>query len=266
MITLDSKGWTVENPDEDKTWELAIVGGNEPGGMAAYMNIKSYSGFGERDKLISPIINLSDYNEAKLEFQFAYAQRFPQYTDSLIVYISLDCGTELIRLLALGEDTANMFATAPPTTNAFYPASPDHWCGSDENPQCASIDLTDWVGNPNVQIVFESYNGYGNNIFVDNVTVEGTLSSIKNNQTEFESAMVYPNPSQGKFTIAFFDFDQEVTVSLMDLNGKVLFTDLVDCGSRTCFLYYDGEFLAKGVYLLNIQSGTNRITKKIILK
>ena len=42
--TFDSKAWTIDNPDGEKTWEITSVGGNEPGTKAAYVNIKSYNG------------------------------------------------------------------------------------------------------------------------------------------------------------------------------------------------------------------------------
>ncbi len=175
------KAWTIENPDTAKTWEIRTVDGNEPGNYAAYVNIKNYNGMSERDRLISPLINLTYYNEAFVEFQYAYAQRFPQYTDSLIVYLSTGCGDELIRLLAMGEDSLNQFATVPPTAMNFVPELADDWCGAGNNPECINVDLTPWAGNPNLQIVFESYNGFGNNIYIDNVKIDGTLSGVNEN-------------------------------------------------------------------------------------
>jgi PKD repeat protein len=265
-ITLADKGWSVENPDEGRTWEIAIVGGNQPGGLAAYMKIKNCPGFGERDRLISPLINLSDYNEATLEFQFAYAQRFPQYTDSLIVYISLDCGSNLIRLLALGEDSTHQFATVPPTTTTFYPAVPEDWCGAEINPECISLDLTEWVGNPNVQIVFESYNGYGNNIFVDNVLIDGTLSEVKDMKYNLNRLSVFPNPASGSFTLNLNGFNEIVTVKLISMNGTVVLSDKIDCKSPISSRHYNVESLTKGVYLIYFQSEKERFTQKFILK
>ncbi|MCD4730451.1 MAG: choice-of-anchor J domain-containing protein [Bacteroidales bacterium] len=265
-VTLAGRGWTVENPDEDKTWEMASVGGNQPGGLAAYMNIKSYSAFGERDRLISPLINLSDYNEATLEFQFAYAQRFPQYTDSLIVYISLDCGSELVRLLALGEDGSNQFATVPPMSNAFYPASAGDWCGAETGPECITLNLQEWVGNPNVQIVFESYNGYGNNIFIDNVLVEGTVSNVDELKHALNQIWIFPNPSSGAFTMNLKGINEIVTIQLIGLDGKVFFEDKFDRNSPVFSKQYDLNFLKSGIYLLHLQSEKEQITHKIILR
>ena len=265
-LTLADKGWTVENPDGDKTWEMASVGGNGPGNLAAYMNIKSYSAFGERDWLFSPMINLSGYSDANLEFQYAYAQRFPQYTDSLIVYISLDCGSELVRLLALGEDGSNQFATVPPMSDAFYPASAGDWCGAETGPECITLNLQEWVGNPNVQIVFESYNGYGNNIFIDNVVVEGTVSNIDETKHNLNQMSVYPNPSSGSFTVNLKGFDEIVTIQLIGLDGKVYHTDIIDCHSAKFSKQYNFENLKSGIYLLHVKSERDQFTQKLIIK
>ena len=265
-ITLGERGWTVENPDEDKTWEIASVGGTDPGGLAAYVNIKSYSGYGERDRLISPIINLSDYNQASLQFQFAYAQRFPQYTDSLIVFISRDCGSDLIRVLSLGEDTSNQFATVPPMSDAFYPATPGEWCGAENNPECITVDLTEWVGNPNVQIVFESYNGYGNNIFVDNILIEGTLSEVKETKSGSNRISVFPNPTSGSLTLSLNDFNEIVTLKIISINGTIVLTDIIDCRSPISSRQYNVDFLTKGIYLIYLRSENDSFTQKFILK
>lgn len=265
-FTLLDKGWTVENPDEGKTWEVTAVGGNEPGGLAAFINIKNYNGFGERDRLFSPLINLSDYNVANLEFQYAYAQRFPQYTDSLIVYVSLDCGAELIRLLALGESGSMFFATVPPTSETFYPAVPGDWCGAENNPECINLDLSEWVGNPNVQIVFESYNGYGNNIFIDNVIIEGILSDIEDSQQNTNQLSVFPNPAKGTINIELNGFKEMVNIQLINLNGQEVFTDKVDCNSLIFSKQYNIDFLTGGIYLIYMQSSKGQFVRKVVLR
>ncbi len=196
-----NKAWTIENPDNEKTWEITTVAGSEPGTKAASVNIKSYNGLYERDRLITPLINLNDYNQATLEFQFAYAQRFAQYTDSLIVYITDGCGQQLYRLVSLGEDSLHQFATAPVTMLNFVPQSTEDWCGAEGDPACISIDLTPWAGISDLKIVFETFNGFGNNIFIDNVKIDGTLSEISKVQTETDPVSLFPNPSGGAFIL-----------------------------------------------------------------
>ncbi|RLD54672.1 MAG: hypothetical protein DRJ05_14215, partial [Bacteroidetes bacterium] len=156
--SFNTKSWIIENDDDDKTWEITNVAGNGPGNLAAYVNIKNYGGFEERDRLISPLINLSANEFAFLEFEHAYGQRFAEYTDSLNVYISDDCGQTWKNLLRLGEDGSGIFATVEPSSVEFIPATSNEWCmGAGEEGNCYLLNLTEWAGSANVRIMFESY-------------------------------------------------------------------------------------------------------------
>ena len=258
--------WTIENPDNKKTWTLTTVAGSEPGDISAYVNIKNYNGMSERDRLISPLINLSDYNEAYVEFQYAYAQRFAQYTDSLIVYLSTGCGDDLIRLLAMGEDSLNQFATVPPTGMNFIPESADDWCGAGNNPECININLTTWVGNPDIQIVFESYNGFGNNIFIDNVKIDGTLSAIDEIGNVSDKLNVYPNPTNGSFTVQLKNVTGIAELKLLNITGQVILTDQIDCSEYVTLKRFNLDKLNNGIYLVQVQTMDELLTCKIVIK
>ena len=102
--SLKSNNWTIENPDNEITWDLYTIGGTTPGKMAAGIDFSNYTSITERDRLITPTINLEGLSVASLEFQYAYAQRHLNLTDSLIVYVSADCGNNWTRVYANGED------------------------------------------------------------------------------------------------------------------------------------------------------------------
>jgi len=50
-VVLDEV-WTIETPNEKATWELAEVGGNEPGVIAARVNFREIVSFGQVENLI----------------------------------------------------------------------------------------------------------------------------------------------------------------------------------------------------------------------
>ncbi len=264
-LFFNSKSWTIENPDNSKTWEIKTVGGNEPGTSAACVNIKSYNGLYERDRLISPLINLKDYTEATLEFQFAYAQRLPQYTDSLIVYIADDCGYLLHRLLSLGEDSLHQFATAPPTPSNFLPQSADDWCGADGNPPCISIDLTPWAGVPNLKIVFETFNSFGNNIFVDNVMINGVLSNTNEVKSGTDAISIFPNPSGGSFTLRLNDINGPVNLKISDLSGRMVYQSSFN-SPENYNQSIDLTNKGRGIYIIEIRDKTNVWVRKMVVK
>lgn len=263
--TLGAKNWAIENPDSSKTWDIVMVEGNDPGEKAAYVNIKNYIGLGQRDRLFSPLINLTDYRDAAFEFQYAYAQRFPQYTDSLIVFLTYDCGSQWVRLLQFGQDSLGNFATADPTTGNFIPQTPEDWCGAEGGPECPAIDLTPWKGYPDLHIVFESYVGFGNNIFIDNVKIEGTLSGISTPVNNSEEIAIFPNPTGGSFTVKLNDITGPVKIGISDLTGRVVYNSELSAdhnGSAS----FDISEKGKGVYLVQISNGERVWIGKVIVK
>jgi PKD repeat protein len=262
---LSDRYWQTVNPDSSKTWELVMVEGNDPGEKAAYVNIKNYIGLSQRDQLVSPLINLTDYREATLEFQYAYAQRFPQYTDSLIVYLAYDCGSQFVRLLSLGQDSLMNFATADPTTNNFIPQSENDWCGSEGNPACPVLDLTPWKGYPDLRIVFESYNGFGNNLFIDNVSIEGTLSGTGETAVIPDEIHIYPNPTEGSFTVKTKDYAGPLNILITDMTGR-----FIQCqdypGGINKAVKFDISGKGKGIYLIEIATSNKSWIRKLIVK
>jgi PKD repeat protein len=259
-------GWTIENPDGGKTWDMVQVGGTQPGNLAAYVNIKNYAGLSERDRLISPPMNFYGYKDVSLSFQYAYSQRFAQYTDSLIVYVSADCGDNWQRLLVLGEDGAGSFATAGPTTLDFIPASTGDWCGSDANPACLSLDLSEWSGQSNIKVMFETYNGFGNNILIDNVQVEGTISSVKPVAGSNAQITVFPNPSDGNISLLVEGLTGELKISILDITGRIVLQDVNSASGQERTIHYNLQDRKSGVYFISVENNGNRYVQKFLVR
>jgi PKD repeat protein len=254
-------GWTIDNPDGEKTWEMTTIDGNGSGEVAAFVNIKSYNGLAERDRLISPPLNFYGFKEVTLDFEYAYAQRFAQYTDSLIVFVSGDCGESWIRMLQLGEDGSGTFATTEPTTNNFIPFTSDEWCGSESGPACITLDLSAWSGMNNIRVMFETYNGYGNNIILDNVQLQGEVNAVN----EVENALdisVYPNPSAGLINIDLPNNGKNSLIQVISVSGQVI----LERQAHNDLEEIDLRSFEKGIYLVKVMGEQGTAVKKILLK
>lgn len=82
----------------------------------------------------------------------------------------------------------------------------------------------------------------------------------------FANLSVYPNPSKGKISVNFvMNSSDEVLIELFDLRGRKIqesnFQELGTNFSRE--LNY--QSVAKGLYILKIENGQNRISKKVII-
>lgn len=182
--TFATKGWTVVNPDVSTTWNIVTTAGQQAGTKSATVDFFNYATTGERDGIVTPTLNLQGLSSATLSFEYAY-KRYnnngtPNPTDSLIVLVSTNCGaTYPFRIFIGGENGQGNFATAASSGTAFSPAVTDDWCfgAAPGVSVCPSISLNQFLGQ-SIRIKFESWNNYGNNLFIDDVNITG-VSAIQ---------------------------------------------------------------------------------------
>ena len=166
--------WTVLNPDNSLTWQLTNVNTALAGSQVLGLNNSSYSSVGQRDQLISPVLNLAGRTTASLGIDYAYTTRPGFNSDSLVVSISTDGGVSYERLAAFADNGSSNFITRSPLTNGFVPNSLEDWCGQGAfGAACIDIDLSPYVGQRDVLIQIENVTQNGNNMFLDKVFVLG---------------------------------------------------------------------------------------------
>ena len=107
-----------------------------------------------------------------MTFEYASSHYSSGYTDSLKVYISGDCGSSWNELASWKSDDVT-FSTAGQLSSSFVPNSPSNWCFGNANVSCPSIDLNAYSGMSGIRVKFVAINGYGNNIFIDNINIIG---------------------------------------------------------------------------------------------
>ncbi|MBX7242131.1 MAG: PKD domain-containing protein [Bacteroidia bacterium] len=131
--------------------------GNSSGSVYAgnYYNNK----IGTKTWFYLPPLDFSSGESTQLAFDMAYQNFGKNYGDTLGVYISTDKGKSFHAIYykygqKLSEDT---------THHLFYP-QPEDW-------RTEVIDLSEYDGKTHIQIAFVNFNGYGNNLFLDNIKV-----------------------------------------------------------------------------------------------
>lgn len=244
---FNQRSWEIVNPDHSNTWEIFSIAGNSPGHLAAGLNFRAYQAIGQRDRLISPPFNLEGMSNAWLEFQHAYAQNTAiAATDSLIIYLSDDCGETWVRLKSMGEDGTGNFATHIPTTESFFPQVASDWCGDGWGSPCTVIDLNAWVGQSNIKIAFETYSFYGNALIIDNVSISqfvgvdepATLSEI----------VIFPNPSNGVIHVSIPEKSGVSSIQLFNQMGQLITSSHVEKTGE--IRLNENNELTPGLYLI----------------
>ena len=256
-------GWTIENPDELITWEGINVVGTTPGDKGVWVNNIDYPHFGERDRLISPAMDFSGFTDLVLAFDYAYAQRYFQ-KDSLIVYISDDCGENWTRVFANGPDGTGVFATRPTTPDSFVPQSSEDWCGEGWGSSCNLIDLSSWDGSANVKIMFESYCHYGNNLYLDNILISNNVNVSEIHKGNHQINIV-PNPSSGKFTISVKDVSGIIKMNIVNTQGQPILSETFINKGGTFANQIDLSNHSKGIYFVMIRTDEGTEVRKIVI-
>ncbi|MFK8006955.1 MAG: PKD domain-containing protein [Saprospiraceae bacterium] len=173
--------WTIENPNGNTTWASAAVGGTNLGSTAAYMDNYNLNQSGQRDGLVSQSMSFEGFTNVNLSLDYAYAlyNGNTNLRDSLIIKLSTDGGNTFPNTLFEGGDNGNgSFATTPPQ-GEFNPTSTANWCyGGSFGAGCINLDLSSFINQTNVVLKLENVNGFGNNLYLDNITVSSDCEVI----------------------------------------------------------------------------------------
>jgi len=203
-----NNGTVVLNPDGPPdatngiglTWERTTTAGR-PGPGSMRMNFYNYTTIGERDIYKMPPIAVSAFDSVRLTFYVAHQQysdaSTPPTNDSLKVIYSSDCGTTWIPTgYAKGGPTLSTVAGT--NANEFIPSGNAQW-------RKETVMLKDFCakGLKTLQLGFESYNDFGNNLYVDSISLVGFRSADTN--------AIVLNISQPAAAICTGSFTPEVT-------------------------------------------------------
>jgi len=165
----------VDNPDGgDNTWQVEEVGGNN-GSRAAFVNNFITGGNGQVDRLQIPVQDFSDLPSPTLEFEYAYRRYDETFNDELRVRISTD-GVSFTEIFRGRENGSQNFATGPDLESVFIPQTAQDWCFT--GPQCVSLNLGEYAGEPTVFVEIENFNGFGNVMWVDNIVLSGAAGTV----------------------------------------------------------------------------------------
>lgn len=263
--SVSMRYWTIENPDDKTTWEFAEAGGNEPGVQSMAIYFRDEITVFESDQLISPLLNLSGVNYAAINFKHAYAQHNSNVSDSLFVYISDDCGETWNRIFEITEDGSGNFATSDPSSVEFIPDSEDDWCGTGTNPACFTIDISPWTGGSDVQFMFESYDLYGNKLYIDDVDVS-IFTGTKDRTFNDVQISMFPNPAKENLTIDVRNVQDYVDVQIINIHGQLLLNKRINEDNSMIKTTLDLASIGSGVYFVKFTNPGFSKTEKLIIE
>ncbi len=252
-ISFPPVGWNYVNFNPNCKMSRATTGGF--GASTGSLKMDNYSGdmdiTGQKDYLISPIINMSSASaNTWLRFNVAYAKYNTSSNDALQVVVSTDCGNTWTSVY---NKSGTVLSTAPIATSAFTPSA-SQW-------RTDSVSLASFSGQSELIMMFTSISNYGNNFYVDDIFVGDISTGI----TEIDlnnSINIYPNPVVTMLNISSDSELRNAEINILNVLGKTVLS--FDNVPDTKNYLMDFKSFTSGVYFVQIIQGNNIIVKKII--
>ncbi|MEN9998691.1 MAG: hypothetical protein RI922_1681 [Bacteroidota bacterium] len=248
--TFPYTNWIVNNADNGITWARATTNGG-----ALKYDCYNYSSAGQSDDFIIEPIDLTGGNNASLSFNVAHARYSASYTESLEVFVSTDCGATWTSEWSKSGAT---LATAANTTSAFTPTAAQ-W-------RAECVDLSAYAGNSKVFVKFTGTNGYGNNIYVDDISIANVVCSLGLGEEAAESFKVFPNPASDVVNVTFEAENSDYIIAIVDLQGRVMTSQELTSLNGSQSIALPVSNLAKGSYIVTISTNGVTTSKNVVIK
>ncbi len=249
--------WRVENVNNGvQTWannNIASTTGSRSVRIRNYFNDA-----GEIHELISPSYDLSSFASKSITFKQAYAKRSATDNDRLLIYVSTTCGATWSLKMPI---TAATLATAPDHTVPFVPTSSE-WVQR-------TLDLTFLGAAPNARIKFAFTSGDGNDIYIDDININGTVGIDE--FANIGSFNVYPNPTNSSAKIAFHLLQNVKNLNVVVRNAvgqvatNVILNQAFEQGKYTLSID-DNRSLSSGIYFVEFNADGVIKTQKLIVQ
>ena len=247
--TLPSANCSVDNPDNGTTFVKSAPGGFGTSSNSAKIDCYNYATTGEKDYLVIPPVTLAGATSASLTFNVAYAPYDATYFEKLDVEVSTDCGTTWTNVYSKSGAT---LGTKAAQTTAFTPTAAQ-W-------RAENISMTSYLGQTSVMARFTSTNGYGNNLYIDDINLTAVTAVEDIDISSFVN--VFPNPSAGDVYVNINASNLgNVNVKITDVMGKVV----ASSNENSLKMKFDLSAQSNGMYFVEVKSDKGSMTQKVLL-
>ncbi len=211
-----------------------------------------YDAQGARDEFWTGKLN--QQASTLLTFDAAYAPYGGQYSDTLAVLVSYNCGSDWTTLWVRGGEE---LAVGNGTTNFYIPAT-NEWANYE-------ITIPANQNSDEVIIAFQNRGHYGNAIYVDNINLE-TIISI-DEQEEESTITLYPNPTSDFLQISGNSLKEGTClIQIFDATGRLITSENMIIAGKRLEKRIETDQLSKGYYTLEITNGGDPIRQPFIKK
>ncbi|MHC1775157.1 MAG: S8 family serine peptidase [Lentimicrobium sp.] len=137
--------------------------------------------------------------------------------------------------------------------------------------QRLTFDLTAYAGSV-FDVTLQACNrfsyhvqGEGDNVYVDNISIINT-TSVSEEKAKEAGLKVYPNPSEGEFTMQINNLKGEIDLKVVSLLGNVVYSTKNIPVNGSFSKSIDLSSLPSGIYLLSVNTEKQQMNQRIIIR
>jgi PKD repeat protein len=251
-------GWEVQDEDLQGSWQVTATAGSA-GTNSALLPLFSLGNGGSHEVLTTQSYDLSGLGSAFFTYDRAYKRRSAFAIDSLRILASSDCGETWTTLRQLAGST---LATVPglSVSVGYFPAAAD-W-------ETDTLDLGPFVGHNGVKLRFDVKSGGGQNLYLDQLNLDGTVGQPLTAQWR-PGIRLLPNPSADNPDIQYtLPRAAAPTLRLYDLSSRLNFElQLPAQAAGTHLVRLPAAYhatLPAGLYLLQLQTADGQALQRML--
>ena len=256
--SFSNEDWLISNPDNGDTFEWEQETANF-GDNCLFLDNRNNALENNRDQLMSTTIDASEAAEVRIEYYWAYANKFDETDDRFKVYISNDCGSSWA--LKKQHRGLNDLPSRSPLNGTFVPDS-DEW--NYFNIIISDADeLTD-----NFRVMFEFEGRGGNNFYLDDINIS-VISVGVEEVSLVEEVKVYPVPAvnEANVAIALSAEVSQANLEVYDAHGKLIqtiFKGNLPAGEQVWRV--NTSQLSSGLYFVVFSGEGNKFSKALLVE
>lgn len=99
----------------------------------------------------------------------------------------------------------------------------------------------------------------------DSVTVTVENCNVSGSENKVNEPSIYPNPTNGILNIKLNNISNQLNLQLINLNGRIVYTDKMNSGNGNESKKLDLSKFAKGVYFVRLFNSNQNMVKKILV-
>lgn len=135
------------------------------------------------------------------------------------------------------------------------------------------INTTNWSANNAMVFLVdgagtrtsEAYDGDANSAPVLHVVYHMVSTEVAEAANKLDDVKIYPNPTSNNLTVDLTSLTENTRLNIYSLNGKIVLSEEL-IGGELNVIHLKNRKIAKGVYILSLNTNDLKISKKLIVK